>query len=98
MSFSAKKSLGQNFLNDENLLNKITDLGNISNEDVILEVGPGTGKLTERILNKNPKDLIVIEKDVRLVEFLKKKFGDKIKVINEDMMKFPYKNFYNKRL
>ena len=73
MSFSAKKSLGQNFLNDENLLNKITDLGNISNEDVILEVGPGTGKLTERILNKNPKDLIVIEKDVRLVEYLKKK-------------------------
>jgi 16S rRNA (adenine1518-N6/adenine1519-N6)-dimethyltransferase len=98
MSFSAKKSLGQNFLNDENLLNKITDLGNISNEDVILEVGPGTGKLTERILNKNPKDLIVIEKDVRLVEYLKKKFGDKIKVINEDMMNFPYKNFYNKRL
>ena len=51
MSFSAKKSLGQNFLNDENLLNKITDLGNISNADIILEVGPGTGKLTEKILN-----------------------------------------------
>ena len=48
-----KKSLGQNFLNNENLLSLITDQGNISNEDIILEIGPGTGNLTKKILGLN---------------------------------------------
>ena len=45
-----KKSLGQNFLIDKNIINIITELGNISNKDNVLEIGPGTGNLTEHIL------------------------------------------------
>ena len=98
MSFFAKKSLGQNFLIDENIVNLISKTGSVNNKDIVIEVGPGTGKLTEKILEKNPKDFIVIEKDKRLVEYLNKKFGNKIKVINDDMIKFSYKDFYNKKL
>ncbi len=98
MNFFAKKSLGQNFLNDRNIINLIAETGNITSKDTVIEVGPGTGKLTEKILERKPKDFIVIEKDQRLAEYLNKKFGDKIKVINDDMIKFSYKNFYNKKL
>ena len=55
----AKKSLGQNFLIDQNVLEKITDLTNIKNK-TILEIGPGTGNLTSYLLKKNPKKLTVI--------------------------------------
>ncbi len=81
-----KKSLGQNFLNDKIILNKIIQLGNITEEDIILEIGPGTGKLTEEIVKKNPKRLIVVEKDKSLSEYLKKKFVNKIEVVNEDIL------------
>ena len=60
--FVKAKSLGQNFLNDENTLKKIIDLDEIHKRE-ILEIGPGTGNLTSHILNKNPKKMIVIEKD-----------------------------------
>ena len=63
----AKKSLGQNFLIDQNVLEKITDLTNIKNK-TILEIGPGTGNLTTYLLKKNPKKLTVIEKDNELVK------------------------------
>ena len=68
MSFSPKKSLGQNFLIDENVIKIITDLGCINSEDTVLEVGPGTGNLTKKILEKKPKKLTVIEKDKNLIE------------------------------
>ena len=59
MKYSTKKSLGQNFLiNDKNIIKIITELGNINNEDIVLEVGPGTGNLTEKILEKNQKNLL----------------------------------------
>ena len=61
-----KKSLGQNFLNDDRILNDIVKCGNITNNDIIIEIGPGTGNLTEKILKKNPKKLIVVEKDKEL--------------------------------
>ena len=61
----AKKSLGQNFLVDSNIINKILDIVNIKNKH-ILEIGPGTGNLTSKILDKVPKSLTVIEKDKRL--------------------------------
>ena len=67
----AKKSLGQNFLIDENIIKKITSLIKINNKS-ILEVGPGTGNLTSYILKKNPKKLLVIEKDKNLANLLKK--------------------------
>lgn len=86
----AKKSLGQNFLSDKNILNNIVSHGNISKEDIILEIGPGTGNLTERILEKEPKNLIVVEKDNILASSLKNKFGSKLEIINDDIL-----NCYN---
>ena len=62
----AKKSLGQNFLIDKNILNKIVNSAKIKNE-AILEVGPGTGNLTSFILERKPKKLFVIEKDENLI-------------------------------
>ena len=55
MKFKPKKKLGQNFLIDENILNLIVELGEIKKDDIILEIGPGTGNLTKKILSKNPK-------------------------------------------
>ena len=69
-----KKSLGQNFLIDKNIVNKIISLKNIKNQN-ILEIGPGRGALTEKILEKKPKTLTLIEKDLKLYEILKKKIS-----------------------
>ena len=82
----AKKSLGQNFLIDVNILEKITNLTNIENKTV-LEIGPGTGNLTSYILKKNPKKLFVIEKDNELANKLIDKFKDKLTIINDDVLK-----------
>ena len=71
----AKKSLGQNFLKDKNILEKITNLTNIEDK-VVLEIGPGTGNLTSYILKKNPKKIFVIEKDNEIATNLKNKFQD----------------------
>ena len=87
-----KKSLGQNFINDTNLLSKIVDDGKISTKDTILEIGPGTGSLTNEILKKKPKKLIVVEKDNNLSEFLFNRFGDQIKILNKDILTC-YKDF-----
>ena len=70
----AKRSLGQNFLIDKNIIEQITNIVKIENKN-ILEVGPGTGNLTSAILNKKPNKLIVIEKDEDLVNYLKKKYN-----------------------
>ena len=61
----AKKSLGQNFLIDQNIINKILQVTNIKNK-YILEVGPGTGNLTSNIIKYSPKKIFVIEKDENL--------------------------------
>ena len=82
----AKKSLGQNFLIDKNILKKIVNIANIRNKTV-LEIGPGTGNLTTEILKKNPKKFIVIEKDNILSNNLKSTFKDQIIIINEDVLK-----------
>ena len=82
-----KKSLGQNFLNDKKILNQITEVGKIKKKDIILEIGPGTGNLTNEILKKTPKKLLVVEKDNDLSNFLKKKYDIKIEVINKDILK-----------
>ena len=82
----AKKSLGQNFLIDKNILEKITSITNISNKTV-LEIGPGTGNLTSYILKKNPKKMFVIEKDNELANRLVDKFNNQIIIINDDILK-----------
>jgi len=81
----AKKSLGQNFLIDHNILKKITNLTKIENK-IILEVGPGTGNLTSYIFKKNPKKIYVIEKDNELAFDLNNKFNNKLKIINDDIL------------
>ncbi len=98
MTFFPKKSLGQNFLIDNKVLNKIVELGNIDHNDIIIEVGPGDGALTNKIFEKKPKELIVIEKDEILANNLKKKFEKKINVINQDMMLISYENYIKNNL
>ena len=92
-----KKSLGQNFLIDNKILDKITNLVDIKNETVF-EVGPGTGNLTEFILKQNPKKVIVIEKDKNLAENLKKKFQEKIIIINDDVLKVNECSLFNEKV
>ena len=82
----AKKSLGQNFLIDQNIIDKIINIVEIKDKS-ILEIGPGTGNLTKNILKKNPKKLIVIEKDNDLTKLLKKNLEDRAKIINDDVLK-----------
>ena len=87
----AKKSLGQNFLSDRNIIKKIVNTIDINGKN-ILEIGPGTGSLTNEILNKKPKSLLVIEKDVSLAKRLFSKFGKKVnfKIFNEDVLDFNF--------
>ena len=93
----AKKSLGQNFLIDNNIINKILDIIDIQNKDV-LEIGPGTGNLTSAILKKNPKKLLVIEKDNELAENLKINFDNTIEVINNDILNLDENSLSNTKL
>ena len=88
MKIRPKKSLGQNFLSDKNVIKSIVKIGNIKNNNTILEIGPGTGNLTEFILKKKPKNFFVIEKDYNLVKFLYEKFDNKINIINKDVLNF----------
>ena len=91
MKSVAKKSLGQNFLKDQNIIDKIINSVKIKDKS-ILEIGPGTGNLTQNILKKNPKKLIVIEKDNNLVRLLENKFNAQIKIINNDVLKIDENN------
>jgi len=81
----AKKSLGQNFLIDREVLEKITNVVQIKDK-TILEVGPGTGNLTSFILKKNPKKMFVIEKDDELAINLSETFKDQLTIINDDIL------------
>ena len=81
----AKKSLGQNFLVDRNILEKIVNVVQIKDK-IILEVGPGTGNLTSFILKKNPKKMFVIEKDDELAINLSETFKDQLTIINDDIL------------
>ena len=81
----AKKSLGQNFLIDQNIIDKIVNLVDIEDKN-ILEIGPGTGNLTEKILKKKPNSFFVVEKDFDLTKLLKQKFDNKIQILNDDIL------------
>ena len=98
MKIIPKKSLGQNFLIDKNIIEKICNSGNITENNNVLEIGPGTGNLTEFILQKKPKKFHVIEKDERLIKNLKEKFDKKLKIINEDILKYDLKSLSDKDL
>ena len=85
MKIRPKKSLGQNFLKDNNILDLIIKLGDIKSKNTVIEIGPGTGNLTNEIIKKNPLKLIVTEKDNELAKNLKIKFKENIKLINQDI-------------
>ena len=82
----AKKSLGQNFLTDQNIIDKIVSIIEIKNKS-ILEIGPGTGNLTKNILKKNPKKILLIEKDYDLAQLLKENLSSDVLIINKDVLK-----------
>jgi 16S rRNA (adenine1518-N6/adenine1519-N6)-dimethyltransferase len=82
----AKKSLGQNFLIDKKILDKIVNITKIENKTVI-EIGPGTGNLTSYILKKKPKKVFVVEKDNFLASNLDKNFKNQLTIINDDILK-----------
>ena len=86
MPIKAKKSLGQNFLIDREVLDQIISTCDITNKE-ILEIGPGTGNLTTYILKKNPKKVYVVEKDDELAILLNEKFNKEIVIINDDILK-----------
>ena len=93
----AKKSLGQNFLIDNNILEKIVNSININNKTV-LEIGPGTGNLTNYILNKNPKKVFVVEKDDELAANLKNKFINKVNIINDDVLNIDESSLFKEKV
>jgi len=90
----AKKSLGQNFLVNLGVLDKIVAAAEINSNDTILEIGPGTGNLTEKLVQKAGQ-VIAIEKDHRLIEGLAQKFGKNtgFKIIEGDILRLNLKDF-----
>mgnify|MGYP001285740281 FL=1 len=90
-----KKKYGQNFLIDNNIINKIANL--IPSENLkTLEIGPGNGKLTDKIITKKPSSLTLVEIDKDLNEYLEKKYLDvsKITLINADILKINFNEKY----
>ena len=88
----AKKSLGQHFLKSERALRQIVEAGNITPDDIVLEIGPGQGVLTERLIAR-AKKVIAIEKDRELIPILEEKFAGeiaagKLEIIEQDILKF----------
>lgn len=91
-NFVAKKSLGQNFLHAPNVISAMIHAGNISKEDTVLEIGPGKGALTIKLLEVGTK-VIAVEKDDRAVPFLKDKFSKEIEegrldIVHADVLEF----------
>ena len=90
----AKKSLGQNFLKSKVALLKMIEAGEVNEDDIILEVGPGKGALTEKLLTM-AKKVIAVEKDDRLIEFLEDKFATdissgRLEIVHGDILNFEF--------
>ncbi|HUC88858.1 MAG TPA: 16S rRNA (adenine(1518)-N(6)/adenine(1519)-N(6))-dimethyltransferase RsmA [Candidatus Paceibacterota bacterium] len=94
MIYHAKKSLSQNFLKSKPALEMMIKAGEVDDNDIILEIGPGKGALTSKLLEK-AKKVIAVEKDSSLIRMLEEKFKNEIKnkkliLINEDILKFKF--------
>ena len=96
-NIKANKSLGQNFLIDDNVVESIVDAGNISNEDLVIEIGPGLGTLTKPLLEKAGK-VICIELDKRMVKILEDRFSlyNNFELIQKDVLKVDLKELIEK--
>lgn len=86
-NFKTKKSLGQNFLQDQNVINRILDTANLSSNDNVLEIGPGQGALTD-IVVRDAKKVLAVELDDRLIPVLQEKYGDmdNFKLLHKDFL------------
>ena len=102
MEIKAKKSLGQNFLTDDNILKKIASSTEADDEDLIIEIGPGKGALTKKLKSIGSK-LLAFEIDERMRPILENVEDDKTKVVFKDILevdlrdevsKYTYKNLY----
>ena len=91
-----KKSLGQNFLKNKKIVDDIIQAADLKSDDLILEIGPGKGILTEELAKKAGK-VVAVEIDKELVEFLKNKFKDnkKVEIISEDILKINLQDIFN---
>ena len=96
MKFDYKKSLGQNFLKDNNIINKIVDSINPECDDLIIEIGPGAGSLTKKLVNKNC-DIICFEIDKRLANILNEIESDKLTIVFEDFLKININDYIKKK-
>ncbi len=96
-NISANKSLGQNFLINEDVVDAIVNSSNITEKDLVIEIGPGLGTLTESLLKKAGK-VIAIELDNRMLEILNKRFYQytNFEIINDDVLKVDLKSIINK--
>ncbi|MGG3691453.1 16S rRNA (adenine(1518)-N(6)/adenine(1519)-N(6))-dimethyltransferase RsmA [Heyndrickxia ginsengihumi] len=94
--FSFKKSLGQNFLIDPNILRNITEYANLTKESGVIEIGPGIGALTEHLARSSGK-VVAFEIDQRLMPILKDTLSpyDNVKIVNEDILKADVKKIIN---
>lgn len=100
MMYKAKKSLGQNFLKSEAALRMMIEAGEVNDKDEILEIGPGKGALTIKLLEK-AKGVFAVEKDNELFQLLNEKFENeikegKLKIFNDDILEFPIKKYFSK--
>ena len=94
---SPVKTLGQNFLHDQNLARWIVDQAQITADDYVLEIGPGLGALTKFLLEKGAR-VLAIEKDARLANFLRERFsGEHLEVLNVDALKFDARILFSHR-
>ena len=90
---SPSKRLGQNFIFDRNILNKITTLINPDDCDLVIEIGPGLGGLSEALVNNNIKKILLVEKDRQfshLLHELKSKYPDQVDIVFEDAINFNF--------
>lgn len=96
-NISANKSLGQNFLIDDNVIQNIVESANITKEDLVIEIGPGLGTLTARLLEK-AKKVIAIELDNRMINILNNRFSlyENFELINEDVLKVDLRTLISK--
>jgi 16S rRNA (adenine1518-N6/adenine1519-N6)-dimethyltransferase len=90
-NLAPKKSLGQNFILDLNLLRRIVKTAKLSKDDIVVEVGPGPGGLTRAILENDIAELIAIEKDSRCIQALKNTISDpRLRLLEADALEFDY--------
>lgn len=98
-NITANKSLGQNFLINDDVINTIVESAGIDKEDLVIEIGPGLGTLTSKLLEK-AKKVICIELDTRMIKILKSRFSlyNNFELINEDILKVNLKEIIQTEL